>query len=286
MPLYLAYLALAGRVLLTGYERIIFKQVGTGSGSAESVFLIFTTGTLLLAPVGFFVEWPADWSFLWIAALASLTYTVQTVFYVKSLSHGEASLVAPLYYFSVFFLLVMAVVFLGESFGPAKIAGLVLLVYGASFLHRKQSILHSLQALATDRACQFMIVSSVLVALGRTLDGFMMRSVHPLVYTLALCFFTDVFIFIWLAITGRLGSALEMFRSKLKVGALAGAVDCYSYLLLLIAITRIEVSVAEPASMLGMVVTVILAHFIFGERIKRRLVGVVVMFFGAWLLFV
>ena len=35
MPLYIAYLALVGRVLLTGYERIIFKQVGTGSGSAD-----------------------------------------------------------------------------------------------------------------------------------------------------------------------------------------------------------------------------------------------------------
>lgn len=286
MPLFVAYLALAGRVLLTGYERIIFKQVGTGSGSEESVFLIFTTGTLLLAPFGLLVEWPSDWSFLWISALASLAYVVQTVFYVKSLSHGEASLVAPLYYFSVFFLLVMAVVFLGESFGPAKICGLVLLVYGASFLHRRQSILHSLQALATDRACQFMIISSLLVALGRTLDSFMMRSVHPLVYTITLCLFTDLFLFVWLALTGKLGAACEMFRSKLRVGALAGAVDCYSYLLLLIAITRIEVSVAEPASMLGMVVTVILAHFIFGEQIRRRLVGVVVMFLGAWLLFI
>ncbi len=285
MPLYVAYLALVGRVLLTGYERIIFKQVGTGSGSAESVFLIFTTGTLLLAPFAFFVEWPADWSFLWIAALASLAYAVQTVFYIKSLSTGEASLVAPLYYFSVFFLLALSVVFLGESFGVAKLAGLVLLVYGASFLHRKQSILHSLAALVTDRACQFMIISSVLVALGRTLDAFMMRSVHPMVYTLALCFFTDLYIFIWLALTGKLGSARQMFRSKLKAGTIAGAVDCYSYLLLLIAISRIEVSIAEPASMLGMVVTVVLAHFIFGERIRRRLPGVAIMFVGAWLLF-
>ncbi len=284
--MYVAYLALVGRVLLTGYERIIFKQVGTGSGSAESVFLIFTTGTLLLAPFGLLVEWPGDWGFLWISALAALAYTVQTVFYIKSLSQGEASLVAPLYYFSVFFLLVLSVVFLGESFGVAKLAGLVLLVYGASFLNKKQSILHSLHALATDRACRLMIVSSLLVALGRTLDTFMIRSVHPLVYALALCFFTDLYLLVWLIITGKMSSAREMFRSRLGAGMIAGAVDCYSYLLLLIAIMRIEVSVAEPASMLGMVVTVVLAHFLFGERIRQRLPGVVVMFFGAWLLFV
>jgi len=177
-------------------------------------------------------------------------------------------------------------VFLDESFGLAKIAGLVLLVYGASHLNRKESILHSLHALAKDHACQLMIVSSLLVAVGRTIDGFMMRSVDPLVYTLSLCFFTDIFLLIWLTATGRMGSALAMFRTKLKIGAIAGAVDCYSYLMLLMAITRIEVSVAEPASMLGMVVTVILAHFFFKEQIKQRLVGVIVMFFGAWLLFV
>ena len=286
MPLFVAYLALAGRVLLTGYERIIFKQVGTGSGGEESVFLIFTTGTVLLLPFALAAEWPTDWGFLWISALASLAYTVQTVFYIKALSRGEASLVAPLYYFSVFFLLILSVVFLDESFGAIKIAGLVMLVYGASHLNRKQSILHSLHALATDHACQLMIVASLLVAVGRTIDGFMMRSVNPIVYTLSLCFFTDVFLFIWLSVTGRLGSAMQMFRTKLKVGVIAGAVDCYSYLMLLIAITRIEVSIAEPATMLGMVVTVVLAHFVFGERIRERLVGVVVMFFGAWLLFI
>jgi len=77
-----------------------------------------------------------------------------------------------------------------------------------------------------------------------------------------------------------------MFKYRLKLGAAAGAVDCYSYLLLMFAITRIEVSVAEPASMLGMIVTVILAHFIFGEKIRKRLLGVVIMIAGAWLLFV
>ena len=281
----LAYLALVGRILLTGYEKIIFKQVGENSGSEESVFLIFITGTVFLLPFALVVHWPESYSFLWIAAAASLVYTVQTVFYVKSLSHGEASLVAPLYYFSAFFLLVLTTVFLGESIGLLKLAGISLLVYGSSFLNRKQHILHSLKALATDRACQFMLLSSALVAVGRTVDGFMMRSVHPLVYCISLCIFTDIFLFVHLLATGRMGSAKAMFRTKLRVGATAGAVDVYSYLLLMYAITRIEVSIAEPASMLGMIVTVLLAHFILREKIRERLVGVVIMVGGAWLLF-
>jgi transporter family protein len=53
---------------------------------------------------------------------------------------------------------------------------------------------------------------------------------------------------------------------------------------MLFAFTKIDVSVAEPASMLGMIATVILARLVFREKIGRRLVAVIVMIAGAWLL--
>jgi len=283
--MWLAYLALAGRILLTGYEKIIFKQVGQNSGSEEAVFLIFSTGTVFLAPFVFTVPPPESYGFLWICLLAGLVYTVQTVFYIKALSRGEASLVAPVYYFGLFFLLFLTTVFLDESLDALKILGIVLLIYGMSFLNRKQHILHSIKAVLKDKACQFMTLSSLLVAVGRTIDGFMVRTVHPIVYTFSLCIATLIFLFIHLLLTRRLGAAGKLFRQKWRVGATAGAVDCYSYLLLMFAITRIEVSIAEPASMLGMIATVVLAHLILRERIRERLVGVVVMIAGAWLLF-
>jgi len=282
----LAYLALAGRIILTGYEKIIFKQVGENSGSVEAVFLIFSTGTVFLTPFLFTVQPPESYGFLWISLLAGLVYTVQTVFYVKSLSTGEASLVAPVYYFGLFLLLVLTTVFLDESLDLLKIFGIVLLIYGMSFLNRKQRILQSLKAVVTNRACQFMMFSSLLVAVGRTIDGFMVRTVHPIIYTFSLCIATLIFLFIHLLLTRRLAEARKLFRQRWKIGATAGAVDCYSYLLLMFAITRIEVSIAEPASMLGLIVTVVLAYFILKEKIRERLVGVVIMIAGTWLLFI
>jgi transporter family protein len=283
--MWLAYLALAGRIVLTGYEKIIFKQVAEKSGSEEAVFLIFSTGTVFLAPFVFTVQPPESYGFLWISLLAGLVYTVQTVFYVKSLSTGEASLVAPVYYFGLFFLIILTTVFLDESLDILKIFGIVLLIYGMSFLNRKQHILHSLKAVVTDRACQFMMISSMLVAVGRTIDGFMVRTVHPIIYTFSLCIATLIFLFIHLLFTRRLAEARKLFRQRWKIGSTAGAVDCYSYLLLMFAITRIEVSIAEPASMLGLIVTVVLAYFILKEKIRERLIGVVIMIAGAWLLF-
>jgi bacterial/archaeal transporter family protein len=285
--MYLAYLALIVRILLLGYEKIVFKQLGQNSGSEESVFLIFSTGTLFLLPFAVLAApLPENYSYLWLACLSGLFYSVQTVFYVKSLSHGEASLVGPLYNFNVFFLLVLTTVFLRESLTIFKIGGIVLLVYGSSFLNRQKSLLLSLKALVTDRACRYMIVSSGLVAVARTIDGFAVRNVHPLTYTFTLCITTTVFIFIHLLYTRKLKSAVALFRHKTGPSVTAGAVDCFSYLALMYAITRIEVSVAEPASMLGMIVTVILAYFIFREKIAQRLVGVAIMILGAWLLFV
>ncbi|HUU26687.1 MAG TPA: DMT family transporter [archaeon] len=280
----LAHLALIGRILLIGYERIIFKQLGENSGSVETVFLIFSTGTVLLLPFLFFAEAPPDYGFLYFSCFAGLVYTLQTVLYIKSLSLGEASLVTPLYYFNVFFLLVLTTVFLGEPLTIVKIAGILLLVYGSTFLNRQQNIFHSLKALARDKACRFMIASSVLVAVGRTVDGFVVRRIHPLVYTFSLCLVTCLFLFVYLAATGRLGKAFLMFKEKRGRAVTAGAVDCYSYLLLMFAITRIEVSVAEPSTMLGLIVTVVLAHFVFRERIRERLVGAAIMIAGAWLL--
>ncbi len=283
--MHLAYLALVVRILLLGYERIIFKQLGQNSGSEESVFLIFATGTFFLLPFMVFAPLPSDYSYLWLACLSGLLYCVQTVFYVKSLSHGEASLVAPLYNFNVFFLLVLTTVFLQESLTLYKIGGLVLLVYGSSFLNRQKNLLLSLHALLQNKACRFMIISSALVALARTVDGFAIRHVHPLTYTFTTCIAMTVFLFVHLLLTGRLQSARSLFRNKRRISITAGAVDCYSYLALMFAITGIEVSIAEPASMLGMIVTVILAHFIFREKVANRLVGVVIMILGAWLLF-
>jgi transporter family protein len=46
-----------------------------------------------------------------------------------------------------------------------------------------------------------------------------------------------------------------------------------------------EVSLAEPLSMLGTLISVILARFMFGEAIRDRLVGAMVMIGGAWLMF-
>ena len=74
-----AYLALIGRILMLGYERIVVKQLGNQSDSVGATFLFFSIATLFLAPILFFVETPADWTYLKWIFLASAIYSVAFV---------------------------------------------------------------------------------------------------------------------------------------------------------------------------------------------------------------
>jgi transporter family protein len=280
----LAYLALLGRIILLGYERIVVKQLGQRANSEGAAFLFFAIAALLLLPLLLFVDMPSDYGFLHLVALGSFTYAIAFALYVKSLSIGEASLVSPLYNFNVLFLLVLTAILLDEPITIFKIAGILLLVLGASLLNRQRNILRSLGALLKDRACLLMILCSILMAIGRTIDGFVVQDVPPMLY--AFCLYTGIslFLLIYLLLTKKTGEMLSLLRSRSKVAVAAGAVNAYAYVLLLFAFTKIDVSVAEPVSMLGMIVTVILARLIFKEKIGRRLVAVTVMIAGAWLL--
>jgi transporter family protein len=279
-----AYLALTGRILMLGYERIVVKQLGQGSDSVGAAFLFFSIATLFLTPVLFFIEMPSDWGFMWWLLLASAIYSNTFVLYVRSLSMGEASLVGPLYNFNVFFLVILTTIFLGESLTILKILGIALLFYGTSYLNRQKNLLKSFRALFSDRACQLMIICSLLMAFGRTIDGYAVQSVSPFFYSFAMYFLISVFLLIYLIIKKRTGNMIRLLKAKPVPSSVAAFINAYSYLFLVIAFTQIDVSIAEPASMLSMVVTVVLAHFIFGEQIRKRIIGVIIMIVGAWLL--
>ena len=281
----LAYLALLGRIVLLGYERIIVKKLGSQSDSESAAFLFFAIATLFLLPFVFFAAKPMDYGFLKFVVFSSFIYSIAFILYVTSLSIGEASLVSPLYNFNVFFLLILTAIFLGESLSILKIMGLVLLVYGVSFLNKRQNIFLSLKSLLKDKAPLLMIICSLLIAIGRTIDGFAIKGVSPIIYAFNIYVGVSLFLFIYILFKKKLKHTLLLLKHKTSIAVIAGAVNSYAYLLLLAAFTRIEVSIAEPASMLGMIVTVVLAHFIFKEKIGNRLAAVLIMLLVTWLLF-
>ena len=226
-----------------------------------------------------------DLSFWPYSMAAGLVYCVAFIFYTEGLKRAEVSMVAPLYNFNAVFLLLLAVLILGESFSWFKVGGILLLLFGASFLASGKNFWDSYRVLLRNKGALFMLGCSLLIAVGRIVDGFVVQSVKPVVYGLSLEFFLSVYLLIYIGMRRKLPEIKRMVKERTKLTAALGVFNGLSYLFLLIAFTRIEVSVAEPMTMLGAIVSIIFAKFLFGEKIKSRLVGAVVMVVGAWLLF-
>jgi transporter family protein len=125
-----------------------------------------------------------------------------------------------------------------------------------------------------------------MIAAARVTDGYIVRKVPPILYALAGSATMLFYLLVYALWRNKIPGAIHLVREKPLVSLASGFVNAYSYILMLVAFTVIQVSVAEPTSMISMIITVILAKYVFGEQIRSRLVGAVIMLVGAWLLFV
>ena len=287
----LAALALAGRIALLGAERIVVKRLGASAGSAAPAFLFFLIATAFLAPLAAFAPFPPDARWLAPVAANGLVYAAAFVLYVAALAAGEASFVSPFYNFNVLFLLILAAAFLGEAITAAKLAGIALLVGGSWGLARWGGA-RAAPAIGSDaaapslnrRAAVLMIGCSLLMAVGRTVDTAYVRSVGAVAYALAIYAANTVWLGVFTAASGGIREVARLLKTRPWTALAAGAINAFSYLLLLVALRSLEVSVAEPASMLSLLVTLALAAVVYRERVARRIVPTLLMIAGSWVL--
>ncbi|HOK18591.1 MAG TPA: EamA family transporter [Caldisericia bacterium] len=281
-----SYFALLGRILLIGIEKIAIKELAEEDNNLIVTFLFFFLALFFFLPFVIFSKKPNDFSFLKTTIITSLIYTNSFILYVKSISISEVSLVAPLYNINVFFLIILTSIFLDEKITILKIIGLILLIYGSSFLNRQENLFLSIKALFKDKGSKIMILSSLLIAIGRTIDGQVTKTgVSPLFYSFFLYLFITIILFFIILLTKKSKGVNLLLRKKPLLSILAGMVNAYSYLFLLIAFKNIDVSLAEPSTMLGTIITLILSKYIFKEDIKYRLIGVLIMILGTCLIF-
>lgn len=281
----LAYLALLGRILLLGYEKIALKQLSNDQAE-ETTVLYFVLALPFLIPLLFLCELPSNYNFLPFIAICSLIYAIAFSWFVKALTYGEASQVSPLYDFNLFFVAILSWVFLDELLTISKIFGLILLIIGSSFLDRQHNLKYAIMSVFKNQACRYMIGCSFLVAIGRIVDGILLKQVKldPILYTFFLYFGISFWIFLKACLNHKLASTKILFQQHTKISLIVGMINAYAYCLLAYAFTQIDISIAQALSMLSMIVTMILARFILQEEIGRRSIGAVLMLSGAWII--
>lgn len=278
----LGYLFLLGRIVLLGAERIILKFLDNYDSTIVAA-LFFTAGGVFLIPVLFFLrpdEFFLSLQIWWYIALASAIYSIGFFLYVKALSITDASLIAPLYNSSLLWLMILGLIFLGEHVSIYRVFGAVTMFIGVFFLYsgnfrdRLIEIWHS-------RGSMYMIIGSIFVAFGRTIDTHIIHQINATYYAIISNFGIGAFLFFAALLQKKLSLTTQVLREKSKTVALAGIVNGWSYLMLLIAILYLEVTVAEPASLLSIFVTALLAKYILHEEVAKRILGMILMVIGA-----
>lgn len=281
----IGYIALTLRIFLLGAERIFLKQLEEYDSLIISA-IFFLTGSLFLLPIFLFI--PKETLLtgleeLRFAFISSIIYTFGFFAYVKALSEEDASLIAPLYNSSLLWLLLLGLIFLGEDVGAFRALGGITMFIGVFFLYSGK-MTEKIQKIKASKASLLMIGGSFFLALGRTVDTYAIRTVDTRVYAFSILFLAGIFFLVIAVFTRRCNDGLLALKNDLKTVMLAGVSNGWAYVMLLIAIAGLEVTVAEPASLLSVFVTAFLAKIILKEEIKERILGMVLMLIGSVLL--
>lgn len=283
----ISYIALGLRIILMSVERIVVRLLGNDEGdlyrNTAASFLFFVIGALFLLPFNIFVQ-VDNLSFLLPCYISSVIYAVAFVAYVNALSVGEVSLVTPIHSLNALFLMILSFIFLGEAITFAKVCGVMVMILGLSLLKRTGSPIKSMVFIFKDVSCRWMFLFVLLQSLGRVVDKYFYVSASPVLYSTVLYFFIALNVWIFLFVKKKQSYICDIFMEKKAISIISGAINGFAYLFLLMALNHIELSVAEPVTQISMIITMILSHIFFKEKIKEKIPGSILILMGGWLL--
>ena len=270
------------RIVLLGYERIAGKQISSNENSLVASWAFFTFSLIFLFPMYTFIT-----PHLILLSLSSGSiYSLSFFFYTYALSKEDASVIAPLYNINIFFLLIITFLFLNESVSLIKIIGASLMFYGISYLKKGDNFFQSYKNIFKSKGSLAMIFSSILLAIGRTFDGYFSKNVNTMGYGVSIYLVVSIYLLIATLIkTKSFKMHLDIIKRKKFYLIGGGIANAYSYIALLFAFKFMDVNVAVPLSMLSSIVTAILAYIIFKEKIAFRLVGITLLIIGSFLIY-
>jgi len=270
------------RIILLGYERIAGNRISKNSPTFVAAWGFFFFSFLSFIPFFYTITW----EILLKSLISGTIYSISFSLYTYALGHEEASVIAPLYNLNAIFLVVLASIFLGEEFSFWRLLGAVLMIYGVSFLKKGEDIISSYKNVLKSKGALAMIVSSLLMAVGRIVDRKITVSLSPLGYSVGIYLVISMYIFIYGIATGsKINEYVTLIKEKIIYLVLGGICNAYSYVALLKAFNYFGVSVAEPLSMLSVFVTMLFARIFLRERIGVRLVAALLLFAGSILIY-
>lgn len=247
---------------------------------------------VLFAPIPFcYFENEADllfenWHFLLLIGGLHYLYTVSLA---EAFKTGELSLVYPIARSSPAFVLVGAVVFLGEQVSALGVLGITLTVLGVWVLFVrgttfKSSALPFISAIKA-RESRFALATSTIAAAFTLLDKTFVASISPMMYSYSLFLIVTIFMTGQvLCTTNRTCIASEIFQHKRQI-IMCALLDSVGYILVLAALVSDKASYVVGMRQISIVIAVMMGGLVLKEsNPKQRLLASAIIFSGVVIL--
>jgi uncharacterized membrane protein len=283
----IAWFFLGLRILFLGLERPLGKKVVIGYTTDVGGFAFYGAAAITLIPtLIIYASFHPITSlrFLPYAVLTSTLFMLPFVFYIKALNYGEISVITPLYSLGTLFVFILPIAFQGERFTWLKLAGALLIFAGTLFLRPGANPWASLRNLVTDRGARFIVLNTLLLGIIRLIDN-RMADFDPIFYAITCAMLNGVYFGIAVLFTRHWKQLWELVSTRTGFVVTNGLVNGHAYVCLLAALgVGLDMSVAEPVSNTSMLLAVVLGHYMFGEKIKARLIASLLMLAGVFML--
>ena len=132
-----------------------------------------------------------------------------------------------------------------------------------------------------------MISASLLMAIGRIIDGFASSDYFKdEVYAFLIYSFVTFILLAFSIFKGQTSDLYYVIKMNPAISILSGLINAFSYLALIISFNYLDVSLVEPISALNVFLAMILARILFKEEIKQRLIAASLIVLGVFFIFI
>lgn len=205
------------------------------------------------------------WCYIFITGLIHALYLVSLS---SAYEKGDLSFVYPLARSApIIFVLIGAMIFLGEVPSKAGIAGIALMILGGYTLHLNSpnSILQPLQAL-NSKPSQLALLTALFISFYSIIDKIGIKYVQIFVYIYLMFVFMFVFLTPYILLTRNKKAIKAEWSSNKKNIIIVGFLCFFTFFLILIAMTLAKLSYIVALRQLSIIFSVFLGALVLKEE--------------------
>ncbi len=204
---------------------------------------------------------------------------VAFIFFIKALKSGDLSIIGPLENLRPVFVVLLAMLILGESFQTKIFAGAAIVAAGAFIVHLKNNFSETVNGIFKSKVSFYMLAMAFLYGLAVNVDKLALASFSHTKYTFYIILgMTAIYSAVYI-------KSKKPFKDVLNKWSVAfGILYAIALWGIFAALKLASPSIITPVQMLRTIFIALVGMIIFGEKnVKLRIIGGLIMLAGVWI---